>query len=60
MGGLGLMDDSTWCCDYHSRCDNKIIKLFLQDLQDARNMDEVNDVINKWDERYKKNEEDDK
>lgn len=55
-----LWDDPTLGCDYWRRCDNKTIKLFLQDLEDAKNMEEYQDVYNKWDEVYKKNEEDDK
>ena len=52
-----LMDDPTWCCDYYRRCDNKVIKLFLRDLEDCK---DIEDIRNKWDEIYKKNEEDDK
>ena len=51
-----LWDDPTWCCDYHSRCDNKVIGLFLQDLEDKN----IEELKCKWGELYKKNEEDDK
>ena len=57
------MDDPTWCCDYHSRCDNKIIKEILNDLTtkyDNNPKWTLKKIINKWTKRYKKNEEDDK
>lgn len=57
---IDVMDDPTWNCDYWRRCNNKVIKLFLRDLEDAKNMEEVQDIYNKWDATYKKNEEDDK
>ena len=55
--GYDLMDDPTWCCDYIPRCQNKVIKLFLQDLEDNN---DIEDVRNKWDEIYKENEGKDK
>lgn len=57
---IDVMDDPTYCCDYWRRCDNKVIKLFLRDLEDAKNMEEVQEVYNKWDEKYAENEKDDK
>ena len=57
------MDDPTWCCDYHSRCDNKIIKEILNDLTtkyDNNPKWTLKKIINKWTKRYKENEEDDK
>lgn len=65
------MDDPTWCCDYHSRCDNKVIKLFLTDYEEVRKELEgvaipynvilkIDALKDKWDEIYKKNEKDDK
>lgn len=55
-----LMDDPTWCCDYHSRCDNKVIKIFLQDLEDVKNLEDIDALKCKWGELYNKNDEDDK
>ena len=54
---IDVMDDSTWTCDYHSRCYNKVIKRFLQDMED---ISDIETLRNKWDEEYQKNEEDDK
>lgn len=34
-GGVRIMelwDDPMWDCDYHSRCDNRILKKVLDDL----------------------------
>ena len=50
-------DDPTWDCDYHSRCDNKIIALILRDMKDG---DNIKFIIDKWEDIYKDNEEDDK
>ena len=66
-----LMDDPTWCCDYKSRCDNKVIKLFLKDYEKVRKELEgvlipyniilkIDDLKKKWDKIYKENEENDK
>ena len=55
-----LMDDPTWDCDYHSRCDNKIIKIILEDLEDCKNIEGINFLKCKWGELYNKNEEDDR
>lgn len=65
------MDDPTWCCDYTSRCDNRVIKLFLKDYNEVRSglqgvsipyniILKIDALKEKWDKIYKKNEEDDK
>ena len=65
------MDDPTWCCDYKSRCDNKIIKRFLESIQkylddDIPKTNYNNDIEywiaekEKWKVEYEQNEEDDK
>lgn len=66
-----LMDDPTWCCDYKSRCDNKVIKLFLTDYEEVRKLlagvpipygiiIKIDTLKEKWDNIYEKNEKDDK
>lgn len=66
-----LMDDPTWCCDYHSRCDNRVIKLFLIDYEEIRKglkdvpipygvRIKIDTLKEKWEKIYNKNEEDDK
>ena len=55
-----LWDDPTWACDYWRRCENKLLKLILRELEDCKNMEDIQNVYDKWDQRYKKNEEDDK
>ena len=65
------MDDPTWCCDYTSRCDNKVIKDFLKDFEEVRIglakvkipysvIIKIDTLKEKWDKIYEKNEEDDK
>jgi len=65
-----LMDDPTWCCDYKSRCDNRIIKLFLTDYEEVRKELEgvlipynvilkIDALKKKWNKIYNENEKDD-
>ena len=68
---MELMDDPTWDCDYKSRCNNRIIKLLMDDYENLRKKfdcveipynlhKEINGFKDKWMRMYEENEEDDK